>query len=63
VCREEYSIAQLRHREENRTVLVPVFLRNAALPSFMRLVNYIDCRESDQAKLRDAAARILAEVH
>lgn len=62
VCLEEYSIAQLRHREENREVLIPIFLRNVPLPSFMRLVNYIDCREGDRTKLRDAAAKILAGV-
>ena len=62
VCREEYSIAQIRHREAKHTVLVPIFLRTASLPTFMRLTLYIDCRESDEAKLRDAATKILAEV-
>lgn len=47
---------------ENRRVLVPIFLRDVPLPSFMRLVNYIDCREGDRARLRDEAARILAEI-
>lgn len=62
ICLFEYNAALVRHRDANETVLMPIFLRTVALPTFMKLTQYLDCRESDQAKLRDAATKILAEV-
>jgi hypothetical protein len=62
ICLFEYNAALVRHRDADDAVLVPIFLRTATLPTFMKLTQYIDCRESDRAKLRDAAVQILAEV-
>lgn len=50
VCKEEFNIGMLRHREEGG-VLFPAYLRTATLPSYMRLVQYVDLRESDPSKL------------
>lgn len=56
VCKEEFNIALFRHRETDSGVLVPVYLKSAALPTYMKLVNYIDCREGDYEKLRGACS-------
>ena len=60
VCQEEYAIARLRHRNEGG-VLVPLYLTTAAkLPAYIEILNYIDCRERDQDRLRAATLKILA---
>ena len=61
VCREEFNIALFRHRESN-DVLLPIYLETAALPTYMKVIQYIDCRESDRAKLRQAGAAIVAQL-
>ena len=58
ICKEEYNIALLRHREEGN-VLVPLYLKSAQLPTYMRLIQFIDCREADHHKLREACRLIL----
>jgi len=59
VCKEEWNIAWCRHRESDESILYPIYLRTAALPTYMRLVQYTDCREADAAGLRDAASAFL----
>jgi hypothetical protein len=61
VCREEFNIAVFRHRETN-DVLLPIYLETAQLPTQMKMIQYIDCRESDRAKLRQASAAIVAQL-
>jgi TIR domain len=58
VCQEEYGIARLRDREVGG-VLVPLYLVTAPLPAYMRVVNYVDCRESDLERVKAALPRIL----
>ncbi|MCX2967243.1 toll/interleukin-1 receptor domain-containing protein, partial [Gordonia aquimaris] len=62
VCIEELHIGWMRHREEG-DVLVPAFLRSAQLPSYMRLVQYVDVREADMHRIDDFAARVVDRVH
>ena len=52
VCKEEFNIACYRQRELEEPVIFPIYLYSAPLPTYMRLVNYIDCREGDEEKLR-----------
>jgi hypothetical protein len=59
VCQEEYGIARIRERNEGG-VLVPLYLTTAKLPAYIRLLNYIDCREADRGRLRAATAKIVA---
>jgi hypothetical protein len=62
VCIEEYNIAYLRNREQ-RGVLVPAYLRTATrLPSFMRLVQYVDLRESDADRLKQLARTLVGQA-
>ena len=62
VCKEEFNIALFRHRESATDVLLPIYLSTAELPTYMKLVQYRDCRESDRAKLTDACDDIVRHV-
>lgn len=57
VCKEEFNIAWMRRRETDAPMF-PLLVREVALPSYMRLVNYVDCRTSDTAKIADAATTV-----
>lgn len=58
VCKEEFNIALFRHRETENTLL-PIYLYTANLPTYMKLIQFSDCREADPDKLRAAADAIL----
>ena len=58
VCLEEFNMARLRHRESERPVLTPVYLREAALPLYMRCLQFVDCREADASLLSAAAEHL-----
>ena len=60
VCLEEYNIAHLRNREEGE-ILIPAYLRSTALPSYMRLLQYVDVRECDSDRLDDLAHRLVGK--
>jgi hypothetical protein len=63
VCKEEFNIALWRHRESESGVLVPVYLATAELPTYMKLVQYVDCREGDLARLTEACRGIVQELN
>lgn len=58
VCMEEFNMARLRHRESDNNVLLPIYLRRAKLPLYMRSLQFIDCREDDVPKVRSAAEEL-----
>jgi hypothetical protein len=62
VCKEEFNIALFRHRESEAGLLVPVYLASTELPTYMKLVQYIDCRESDHARLAEACGEIVRRL-
>lgn len=62
VCKEEYNIALFRHRDSEDGILIPIYLYSADLPSYMQLVQYIDCREANQSKLTDACKAIIEQL-
>lgn len=62
VCIEEFNIALCRHRESEEAILKPIYLYSANLPTYMRLVQFFDCRESNQEKLKQAANYLLQNV-
>src|SRR5262249_6271419 len=41
VCKEEFNIALLRHRESSEDVLIPLYLYSANLPTYMRMVQHL----------------------
>jgi hypothetical protein len=62
VCREEYNIALFRHRESDDGVLIPLYLYSTDLPTYMNLVQFIDCREGSKDKLRAACQEIIQNL-
>ncbi|HSW12039.1 MAG TPA: toll/interleukin-1 receptor domain-containing protein [Solimonas sp.] len=58
VCMEEFNMARLRHRETDSGVLLPVYLRTAQLPLYMRSLHFLDCREGDVMKLGEACGKL-----
>lgn len=62
VCKEEFNIALFRHRETDGGVIVPLYVYSADLPIYMRMINFIDCREGDRDRLTAAAIRLVDEL-
>lgn len=58
VCKEEYNIAHFINRNSNEEVLIPIYLYSTQLPTYMKLIQYFDCREGDKEKLREAIEKI-----
>jgi hypothetical protein len=58
-CQEEFNIAQLLHLKK-KDVLFPVYLFNAdPLPQYMTFWHYMDCREADVMKLKEACEKLV----
>jgi hypothetical protein len=62
VCLEEFNIALCRHRESEMPVLAPVYLYSANLPTYMKLIQFFDCRESNRDKLQQTASLFLKSL-
>lgn len=58
VCKEEFNIALARHREQGSTVLSPIYLYSAPLPTYMQMIQFADCREFDHDALRAACQQL-----
>jgi hypothetical protein len=58
VCLEEFNIAWMRDRETRLDILKPLYVASHELPTYLRLRNYLDCREADAEKLSSAARSI-----
>lgn len=55
-CQEELLQARLRHKRERGSVLFPVYWRHwdGDLALWLQLINAVDCREADAAKLEES---------
>ena len=62
VCKEEFNIAWVRSRESDQEILFPLYLFDAKLPTYMKYRLYVDCREGDWAKLREASTQLLKDL-
>lgn len=62
VCLEEFNIALCRNREADSKVLAPIYLYTANLPTYMRLIQFWDCREFDPVRLETASALLAREL-
>ena len=58
MCREEFNIAMFRHHESKSGVLSPIYLHTANLPTYMKLMQYNDCREADKGALQSACKQV-----
>ncbi len=48
----------MRHRDVESGVLLPVYLRTAGLPGYMRMLQHEDVREGDSIKIAATAERL-----
>jgi hypothetical protein len=62
VCIEEFNIALCRHRESDEPILKPIYLYSANLPTYMRLVQFFDCRESNPERIKQAVNQLLVDA-
>ena len=62
MCKEEFNIAWVRSRESDQEILFPLYLFDAKLPTYMKYRLYVDCREGDWAKLREASSELLKDL-
>ena len=58
ICKEEFNIGHYRHLSSNTKVLIPVYLNSANLPTYMKVIQYVDCRESDKEKIKKTCETI-----
>ena len=62
VCKEEFNIAWARSRETETHVMFPVYLYSAPLPTYMKLVQFVDCREGDRVSMSSACGVLVSEI-
>lgn len=62
MCKEEFNIAKARQRDLEDIILFPMLVRDAALPTYMRLTNYTDCRINDPTKISVAAEQLIRRL-
>jgi hypothetical protein len=62
VCLEEYSMARVLDHDRGGGVLFPIYALSCDLPLHFKILNYEDCREADQKRLREACDRLLATL-
>jgi len=58
-CKDEFTAALTRQNDTGERILFPVFFRNAQLPYLFRHLQYLDCREGDEAKLSGACQSLV----
>ncbi len=61
ICKEEFNIAYCRHRESDTGVLIPVYLRQTDLPTYIRLCQYVDV-SSNREQMLLLAKRLASEA-
>ena len=62
VCLEEFNISWARRRETGKNIIYPLLIRDAELPTYMRMLNYVDCRISDRSKIESAASALVSAL-
>src|SRR6185503_14519618 len=59
VCQEEFNIAWARSRKLSKNLIVPIYWVSANLPTYMEMLNYVDCREAQGHKLEEACNKMV----
>ena len=65
VCQEEYNIAWARDRNtsEDIDIMFPINLYSSNLPTYMKVKNFVDCREGDYEKIKIASSKLVSELN
>lgn len=62
-CQEELNMASLKHMESTEPVLFPIYVLSCErLPLHLRVLNYFECREADQALVRAACQDLVGAL-
>jgi TIR domain len=61
-CLEEYNLAHCRQVESGEPILYPILLNTASLPIYIRMLEYVDCREGNVERLRSCCSAFLTAV-
>lgn len=59
ICQEEFNIAWTRAREEESQIIFPIYWESAHLPTYMKMLNFLDCREAQADRLQGACSQIV----
>lgn len=62
VCQDEFNAAMILRRRTGDNFIFPILVRDVELPAYMEMLNYRDCRVSNQDKIRQAATVLAAQV-
>ena len=62
VCKDEYHMGLIRRRNEGKEVLFPVFWESTNLPTYMQMINFMDCRERSKDSLKKACEKLIQEL-
>jgi hypothetical protein len=62
VCKDEFNIAWAISRNTEVEVLFPIYLRQAPLPTYMKMLSFVDCRDGGPDRMDDACTALLASL-
>jgi len=62
VCLEEFNIAWARGRNEASQILFPILWEPTTLPTYMQLINYVDCSAKGPSAIESACDRLMNEL-
>ena len=62
ICQEEFNIAWTRARDEESQVIFPIYWQSTTLPTYMRMLNFFDCREGNSARLLSACNELVTTL-
>ena len=60
LCQTEFNLADFRGRKTDRTLIFPLYWRTADLPTYMEMVQGLDCREGNRDEIVSAAQQLAA---
>lgn len=63
ICQEEFNIALFRTRKEESQIIFPIYWKSTELPSYMELLNFVDCREAKKESLSEACLYLLSSLN
>nr|XP_054764463.1 uncharacterized protein LOC129271127 [Lytechinus pictus] len=62
-CIDQYNIALCCNRRAKRDVLAPVYVHSVdIMPTYMGLVQYVDCRPADYMKIQEACSQVCVSL-
>lgn len=62
MCQEEFNIALMRRRESGDELLVPIYLRSATLPGYMKALHHVDAREGEAERIAQVARQVVERL-